>query len=78
MVANILASALNRSIAKEDIASRLVAHDIHVSDNAIEVYVHRLRKKLSGHPFKIETVHGYGYKLTLDSPQGIAKKLLTS
>jgi two-component system OmpR family response regulator len=34
-----------------------------VSHNAIEVYVHRLRKKLEGGDTRIATVRGLGYSL---------------
>ena len=35
-----------------------------VSENAIEVYIARIRKKLEGGDAKIETARGIGYKLT--------------
>ena len=34
-----------------------------VGDNAVEVYVHRLRRKLESEGFVIRTVHGIGYVL---------------
>ena len=34
-----------------------------VGDNAVEVYVHRLRRKLEREGFVIRTVHGVGYVL---------------
>tara|TARA_B100000929_G_scaffold198552_1_gene157635 strand:- start:3 stop:662 length:660 start_codon:yes stop_codon:yes gene_type:complete len=34
-----------------------------LGDNAIEVYVHRLRKRLQGHRVKLRTVRGLGYLL---------------
>jgi len=37
--------------------------DEEVGDNAIEVYVHRLRKRLSGHDVSLRTVRGLGYLL---------------
>ncbi|MDM8008075.1 MAG: winged helix-turn-helix domain-containing protein, partial [Phycisphaerae bacterium] len=39
-----------------------------VSTNAIEVYVHRLRKKLEDSGVRISTVRGLGY--CLDRPDG--------
>jgi two-component system OmpR family response regulator len=38
-----------------------------VSSNAIEVYVHRLRKKLEPSGVKIATVRGLGYCLERDT-----------
>ena len=42
-----------------------LADDRHggVGDNAVEVYVHRLRRKLEREGFVIRTVHGVGYVL---------------
>jgi two-component system OmpR family response regulator len=40
-----------------------VQWDEEVSTNAIEVYVHRLRKKLEPGGVKISTVRGVGYCL---------------
>jgi two-component system OmpR family response regulator len=34
-----------------------------VSNNAIEVYIHRLRKKIEHGPVRIATVRGLGYCL---------------
>ena len=34
-----------------------------VSNNAIEVYIHRLRKKIEKGPIRIATVRGLGYCL---------------
>jgi two-component system response regulator TctD len=42
---------------------RLFSFDDDVSENAIEVYVGRLRKKLEGSQVKLETVRGLGYRL---------------
>jgi DNA-binding response OmpR family regulator len=32
-------------------------------DNAIEVFIHRLRKKLAETPVTVTTFHGHGYQL---------------
>ena len=42
---------------------RLFSFTEDVSENAIEVYIGRLRKKLEGSAAKIETVRGLGYRL---------------
>ena len=57
-------SAPGRVLSKDQLAERLFSYDEAVSDNAIEVYVGRLRKKLAGSLARIETVHGMGYRLT--------------
>ena len=57
-------SAPGRILSKEHLCDRLFSFSEPVSDNAIEVYVGRLRKKLSGSHARIETVRGLGYRLT--------------
>lgn len=51
---------LGRVLSKEEIASQLFDFDDEVGDNAIEVYVGRLRRKL-GHALAIRTMRGMGY-----------------
>ena len=57
-------SAPGRILSKEHLCDRLFSFSEPVSDNAIEVYVGRLRKKLAGSHARIETVRGLGYRLT--------------
>lgn len=38
-----------------------------VSNNAIEVYIHRLRKKIEKGPIRIATVRGLGHRLGKNS-----------
>lgn len=60
----ILLAAPDRIFSKDQLCDRLFSFAESVSDNAIEVYVGRLRKKLVGSSARIETVRGLGYKLT--------------
>ncbi len=46
---------------------RLFSFDEDVSENAIEVYVGRLRKKIEGSQARIETVRGLGYRMIQQS-----------
>jgi DNA-binding response OmpR family regulator len=39
-----------------------------VASNALEVYVHRLRRKLAGSPLNIRNVRGLGYMLETTAP----------
>ena len=50
-------------VSKEQLVEQLYSYDRDVSPNAIEVYVHRLRKKLEGCALGIKTVYGRGYIL---------------
>lgn len=55
--------APERIFSKAHLLDRLFAYDEDPSENAIEVYVGRLRKKLTGSQVRIETVRGVGYRL---------------
>ena len=50
-------------VQKARLGQGLADHDGAVGDNAVEVYVHRLRRKLEKEGFVIRTVHGVGYVL---------------
>ena len=52
--------------SKEQLTDRLFLISDEVTENAIEVYVGRLRKKLVGSNVTIETVRGIGYRLVKD------------
>jgi two-component system response regulator TctD len=60
----ILLSAPDRIFSKSQLCDRLFSYAETVTENAIEVYVGRLRKKLAGSAARIETVRGVGYRLT--------------
>ena len=50
-------------VQKARLGQELADRDGAVGDNAVEVYVHRLRRKLEKEGFVIRTVHGVGYVL---------------
>ncbi len=52
-------------LSKSQLMDRLFSHDEDVTENAIEVYVGRLRRKLDGVGVRIETVRGAGYRMSL-------------
>ncbi len=56
-------NAPNQIFPKSQLLDRLFPYDVEASENAIEVYVGRLRKHLSGSNVSITTVRGLGYKL---------------
>ena len=56
-------NAPNQIFPKSQLLDRLFSYDVEASENAIEVYVGRLRKHLSGSNVSITTVRGMGYKL---------------
>ena len=62
----ILLAAPDRIFSKTQLCDRLFSYAESVTDNAIEVYVARLRRKLDGSGAKIDTVRGVGYRLTAE------------
>ena len=52
-----------RVIAKEQFVEHMCGWDQDVTENAIEVYVHRLRRKLEPAGIHVQTVRGLGYYL---------------
>ena len=59
----ILLQRVGRIVSKEQLVERLCEWGEEVSTNAIEVYVHRLRKKIEAGGVRIVTVRGLGYCL---------------
>jgi two-component system OmpR family response regulator len=59
----ILLQRAGRVVSKEQLVDHLCEWGEEVSNNAIEVYVHRLRKKLEPGGIRIATVRGLGYCL---------------
>ncbi|MBU3054634.1 MULTISPECIES: response regulator [Pseudomonas] len=52
-----------RVMSKEQLASQVFGLDEEASPDAIEIYVHRLRRKLEGSRVRIVTFRGLGYLL---------------
>ena len=65
-VLEILLLRQHKVVAKEQILTALCSWDEDIGDNAIEVYIHRLRKKLEGSGARIRTIRGLGYLLEHD------------
>jgi DNA-binding response OmpR family regulator len=59
----ILLHRAGQVVSKEQIAAQLFDFDDDASPNAIELYVHRLRKKLAPAGLNIRTIRGLGYLL---------------
>ena len=54
-------------VTKQQIVQGLSALDSDFSENAVEVYIYRLRKRLEGKGAAIQTVRGFGYLLEADT-----------
>jgi two-component system OmpR family response regulator len=59
----VLLQRAGRLVSKDQLVERLCEWGEEVSLNAIEVYIHRLRKKIEKGPIRIATVRGLGYCL---------------
>ncbi|MDS1141208.1 response regulator transcription factor [Pusillimonas sp. SM2304] len=66
-VLEMLMARAGRVVTKRQIVNSLSAWDADFSENAVEVYVYRLRKRLEGTGAGIQTVRGFGYLLDVDS-----------
>jgi len=62
-VLGILIARPGRVMSKEQLASQVFGLDEEASPEAIEIYVHRLRKKLEASAVRIVTFRGLGYLL---------------
>lgn len=58
-----LAQTPGRIVSKESLAQRFDSDRALDNDNMVEVYIHRLRKKLEGSGAEVKTVRGMGYVL---------------
>lgn len=59
----VLFNHFGRAVSKEQLLERLYSYDDGAGLNAIEVYVHRLRKKLEGSSITVKTLYGRGYQI---------------
>ena len=64
----IFARAPGQILSKSQLMDRLFSYDADVTENAIEVYVGRLRRRIDGMGLKIETLRGMGYRMDAGGP----------
>lgn len=62
-VLEVLLNRFGRVVSKEQLVDQLYSYDKEVSQNAIEVYVHRVRKKIADSQLSLKTLYGRGYVL---------------
>lgn len=60
-VLEILLTRAGRVVSKDQLIEHLYSYAEEVSNNAIEVYVHRVRKKIESAGVTIRTIRGLGY-----------------
>ena len=66
-VLEILMLKAGKIVNKEQMLEKLCNFDEEISDNALEVYLHRVRKKLELSDINIRTVRGLGYMLEINA-----------
>jgi two-component system OmpR family response regulator len=62
-VLELLMSRYGRVVSKDQLAEHLTGLEEEIGPNAVEVYVHRLRKKLEPFGVSVRTLRGLGYLL---------------
>ena len=70
----VLLHRFGRVVSKEQLVEQLYSYDKDVSHNAIEVYVHRVRKKIAGAGVSVRTLYGRGYLLDYRGQQRAARR----
>ena len=62
-VLEVLIRRAGQTVTKQALVDSVFGFDDEAAPNAIEIYVHRVRKKLEGQPVTIATLRGIGYLL---------------
>ena len=66
----LLMARAGRVVPKDHIVSTLSSWETDFSENSVEVYIHRLRKRFADLGVAIKTVRGVGYLMELAPPPG--------
>jgi two-component system response regulator TctD len=61
-----LAARVGRPVSRETVFNRVFEFDSDARIESIEIYVHRLRKKIEGSGATITTLRGLGYALSVE------------
>lgn len=72
-VLRVLITRSGEPLSKQEILERVFSDEQDVQPDAVEVLVHRLRKRLQGTPVAIRTVRGLGYVLE-DTPEDAGER----
>lgn len=64
----LLMARAGRVVPKDHIVSTLSSWETDFSENSVEVYIHRLRKRFADLGVTIKTVRGFGYLMELAEP----------
>jgi len=63
VILELLLKRAGRVVNKDQLLDELASHDLELSANALEIVIHRLRKKLENFTSSIRTLRGLGYVL---------------
>jgi two-component system OmpR family response regulator len=63
IILELLLKRAGRVVNKDQLLDELASHELELSSNALEIVVHRLRKKLENFASSIRTLRGLGYVL---------------
>lgn len=63
-----LMSPPGRTVSKRELSDKLSSFDESLGANALEAFISRLRKKLTGSGASIRTLRGIGYLLEAEAP----------
>ena len=69
-VLEVLIARAGKPVSKKILSEQLCSLDDAISPEAIEIYMHRLRKRLEGTGSEIRTLRGLGYMLEADEADG--------
>jgi two-component system, OmpR family, response regulator len=58
-----------RVVSKRKLLEQIISWDDDLSETAVELYVHRVRRKIEGSGCVVRTLRGFGYLLQSDSAQ---------
>lgn len=67
-ILELLLQRRGRVVSKPQMVERLCDWNEDITESAIEVYLHRIRKKLNGSDVNIRTIRGFGYLLEAPDP----------
>jgi two-component system response regulator TctD len=68
-VLRVLIQRSGEPFTKKQIIERILPEESEVQQEAVEVFIHRLRKKLEGSGVSVVTFRGLGYALEIDHPK---------
>lgn len=57
-----------RVVSKRQLLEQITGWDADLSESAVEIYVHRVRRKIEGSGCIIRTLRGFGYLFQIDGP----------